>query len=441
MTTLRLTVNFSLFCAFILFACIDVSNATSKHKDWAQISDDVASLYSGMDLADLQLSYVDNLKSIKDIEALTLQAESLEKIQSLIKSIKPSELGNEERMEFLLLKYDLLLQQQRLPLEMGWHENRPKTISELGIATIPNGKAWYRYFLKRWVDMDAKPEELFNWGIEEVERVKSHITKIQTDSSSSRVAFYKELSHPRHFLSSAEQTMEGFENTRNHIDKVMSEYFVGLNTIPKLNILQGKNKRLAQTPGYYNANTFYFNFFDVPYKKRQMAWLYLHEAFPGHHYQISLAAQRKSSDLRQVLGSNSGFVEGWAAYVEDLAIEVGAYPDTFSELGKWEWDLVRSVRVPLDIGLNYYGWEDAQAMAFWKKHVIDQDHIGRREIARMRRWPAQVITYKHGARELLKMKALCEQQAGFDYKNFHASLLEQGPIPMSILLNVLSCKL
>ena len=201
---------------------------------------------------------------------------------------------------------------------------------------------------------------------------------------------------------------------------------------PKSKFKEGTNVRLAQVPGFYSNNIFYYNFFEEPFNKRQIPWLYLHEALPGHHYEINYSRSLEKLPTQELF-YNPGYSEGWAAYVEEIGYDIGAYQNIYDELGKWEWDIIRSVRVPLDVGLNYYAWSDERAMMFWRQHIQGKDDIGRREIARMKRWPCQVITYKYGANKILKWKAKFEEVPDFSLKTFHEKLLGYGPLPFSIL--------
>jgi len=127
-----------------------------------------------------------------------------------------------------------------------------------------------------------------------------------------------------------------------------------------------------------------------------------------------------------------GLSEGWAAYTEELGKQLGVYKTPYDELGKWEWDIVRSVRVPMEVGINYYGWTDEQALAFWKKNITGQDDIAMREIARVKRWPAQSITYKYGALQIMQWKATLQKREGkrFDIKQFHDKILQHGSLPI-----------
>ena len=201
-----------------------------------------------------------------------------------------------------------------------------------------------------------------------------------------------------------------------------------------MQIKEYKEKNAVETPGFYrsNENSLYVNYFNRPYKKRQIGWLYIHEGFPGHHYQIKYTESLQRSAVQNLI-SSSCYREGWAAYIEEIGNEIGAYNDLYDVYGKWEWDLIRSVRVVLDVGLNYHGWTDTEALGFWQRHIQDQDQIALREIKRMKRWPAQVITYKFGAHKLLTWKEHFEQKANFSLKQFHQNVLQFGDIPFYVL--------
>jgi len=127
-----------------------------------------------------------------------------------------------------------------------------------------------------------------------------------------------------------------------------------------------------------------------------------------------------------------GFEEGWAAYTEELGKDLGVYKTPYDELGKWEWDIVRSVRIPLDVGINYYGWTDSKALAFWKQHIKNQDNIAVREIARVKNWPAQAVTYKYGTWQIMQWKQVLQKKQGnkFDIKTFHDRILNFGSLPI-----------
>jgi uncharacterized protein (DUF885 family) len=241
--------------------------------------------------------------------------------------------------------------------------------------------------------------------------------------------FYAWLNDSSFFENDPVQVQLAFEQTRTAVLQNLHNLF-NVQQVPEVSITRGANEALAQTPGYYDNNVFCYNLFNKPYNKRQYNWLFIHEAVPGHHYQSSIAGVLKLSKVQQLF-YYLGFSEGWAAYTEELGKQLGVYKTPYDELGKWEWDIVRSVRVPLDVGINYYGWTDSTALAFWKKNIRGQDDIAMREINRIKRWPAQVVSYKYGAGQIMRMKEKLQQKEGngFDIKTFHDNVLNHGSLP------------
>ena len=130
-----------------------------------------------------------------------------------------------------------------------------------------------------------------------------------------------------------------------------------------------------------------------------------------------------------------GYLEGWAAYTEEIGEELGFYRNLFDWMGKHEWNIVRSARVVMDVGINYWGWSDEKALSYWKANISNQDDIARREIQRMQRWPGQVHTYKYGAQQILDYKKRLKERQGdaFDIKRFHRKILNHGPMPWQVL--------
>jgi len=405
-------------------------SASAQQQTFDQFSARFVSGYQSLHMPDLDLSYVEGLKHIGSAASIQKQLEFFKSVKEQLPLYKPETLSTPQKLDYELIKYETALNLQRLALEEEWIKNPPATISTGGIITVPNGKAWYAYLLKRWVSDDVTPDQIYRFGLTEVERVKKHIEDVRAQTGLNEDEFYKHLDDPSFFISDPAEVQRSFEHTKEIIYSNLHNLF-SITKISDLKIEKGSAQALAQTPGYYDGGTFYYNLFDKPYNKRQVDWLFIHEAVPGHHYQASVVAQTKVSDV-QNLFFYLGFAEGWAAYTEELGKQLGVYKTPYDELGKWQWDIVRSVRVPLDVGLNYYGWTDQQALDFWKKNIRGQDDIAMREINRMRRWPAQVVTYKYGALQILHWKEELQKKEGkdFDIKNFHDRVLNHGSLPI-----------
>ncbi|ASU36421.1 hypothetical protein MuYL_4536 [Mucilaginibacter xinganensis] len=393
-------------------------------------ADKFVSGYKELKIPQLELSYVNMLKQIKPADQIKKQINFFESIRSEQKQIAVTSLSSSQKKDYELIAYETELNLERLALEKQWNAAGIKEVPATGLYTIPNGKAWYSYFLKNWLSANVTPDEIYQFGLAEVKRVQAQISVIQKQSGMDDDAFYKHLNDSSFFIVDARVVMVHFEQTRavvyNHLHYLFNEH-----NIPPVRIEKGANEAMAQVPGYYDENVFYYNQFNKPYNTRQIGWLFIHEAVPGHHYKASINASLKQSKVQQLF-YYMGLEEGWGAYCEELGKDLGVYKTPYDELGKWEWDLVRSVRVPMDIGLNYYGWTDEQALAFWKKNIKNQDDIAMREIARVKRWPAQCITYKYGADQIIQWKQLLQKREGnkFNIKNFHDQILNLGSLPV-----------
>lgn len=406
---------------------------TSAQQKFDDFSSKFVSGYKDLNLPDLELSYVSGLEHIGSAGSIKKQLEFFKSVQAELASYKPGELSPSQKTDYALIAYETKLNLERLALEQDWLKHKPVQIPASGIITIPNGKTWYAYLLKRWVNADVTPDQIYQFGLTEVTRVEKHIEAVRAQTGLSEDAFYKHLNDSSFFIKDRGQVQEAFEYTKAIVYANLPKLFNNTNIRP-LKIERGAAKQLAQTPGYYDNDTFYYNLFDKPYNKRQVDWLFIHEGVPGHHYQSSINGQAKTSAVQQLF-FYMGFAEGWAAYTEELGKQLGVYQTPYDEMGKWEWDIVRSVRVPLDVGLNYYGWTDAQALAFWKKNIRNQDDIAQREIARIRRWPAQVVTYKYGALQILHWKEALQKKQGksFSIKDFHSRVLDHGSLPLFLV--------
>lgn len=420
---------FILVCIWISAGCVEAQPL----KNFANFCDSFTAGYRALNIPNLELSYAENLQHIQSPYKIQQQFDFFQHVKSRLDFFETYWLSDEERSDFDLIKFETNLNLQRLALEKRWSSEKPAIIPDNSIFSIPHGSEWYAYFLDRWLGAHVNPDEIYYNGIEEIERVKAHIEDIRVKKGLSAEQFYLHLNDTGFYFSNETQILESFEHTKSIILQNIPLLF-NTKQVNNVNISRGNNNSLAQTPGYYNANTFYYNFSGNHYNKRQVDWLFIHEAIPGHHYQSNIEERTQQSKVQQLF-HYPGFAEGWAAYAETLGKELGVYQTAYDELGKWEWDLVRSVRVVIDIGLNYYGWTDEKALATWKEHIKNQDDIALREINRMKRWPAQVITYKFGSMMILNWKKeLEEKQAGaFDIKDFHERLLKHGTLPFFVI--------
>lgn len=416
------------------------SNAAQRQVEAAVKMKKIVLFYEkGMEelaIPQLQLSYKTNLENItKNGYSTNLVAQKAfyNNIINQLKSVKSAHLTQIDQINHGVLKFDSQLNIERITAETAFIEAKA-TPKEGGVFQCFNGKEYYSFLIKRWTGKDLTPDELLAFGEKEVERVNGEMEKIKNDHDDN---FYDYIKEDHFFISNPDEVQHKFEEIRETVQSNLATFFPDYPALPEVKISRGTNKNLAKVPGYYSQNTFYYNIFDRPYNIRQYDWLFIHEGNPGHHYQINYERSLNLPAFRAYLRS-SGYTEGWAAYVENLGEMVGLYQTPYDYLGKWEWDIVRSVRIVLDVRLNYYGWTKEQALAYWKSKIPNQDDIAMREIDRMLRWPAQVNSYKVGEGIIKELKIQEQKKLGekFDLKAFHTKILSQGAIPVEVL-NVL----
>jgi uncharacterized protein (DUF885 family) len=388
--------------------------------------------YHAFPIPALEMSYVDDLRDIEPKDTVEKEIAFFKGIKDELDHYQSSTLSPNEQQDYFQIKYEVTINLERLNLEKKWLVGRHEKIPDDNIAAIPDGKAWYIYLLKRWLSNDVNPEEIFKFGMGEVDCANRHIEKLRRQTGLNRQLFYRYINSSQFLIKDPKIVQDRFEKAYNRIDSRLSFLFYP-HQIPKLKIKQGPKEAIVKTPGYYRDGTFYYNLSDKPYNSRQIAWLFLHEAIPGHHFQNSIDTKEPHTKVQDMF-NYIGPEEGWGAYVERYGKELGVYQTPYDELGHWEWNLVRAVRIPLDIGINYYGWTDEQALTFWKRHVRNRDDIAMREINRVRHWPAQAITYNYGAAQIAQWKVELQKRLGdkFNIKDFHEWVLAHISLPFSL---------
>jgi uncharacterized protein (DUF885 family) len=227
-------------------------------------------------------------------------------------SIAKERLSPEQQIDYEVLQYQIKLNLERIKLEKIWSAAPPSAIPTEGLSTVPNGKAWYTYFLKKWVDQSVSPEQLFQFGLKEIHKVKGAMRDIQIASGMDSISFQEHLNHPDFFYPDVESTHAAFESIKTVVNREAASFFTETTKTPKVNIARSTNPAMGQVPGYYNQGTFYYTFFDRPFNKRQIVWLYLHEAIPGHHYERHYSRQLERSPITGLFRYPC-YAEGWAA--------------------------------------------------------------------------------------------------------------------------------
>lgn len=397
--------------------------------------------YSALDLPVLNYDYHGYFKSVAKADKLLEEQQFFKEKRDSLELFKKTTLTLDEQIEVAHIEYEINFNLMRIALEMQWQKGG-RQIPENGIYKLKNHALWYNYFLQKYNSLSLSGEEIMQFGLNEVKRVKQEIKKIQLSLNfPDSTAFYKQLNDPSFYIKDKKQLEKLFARTDSTIRANLDTFMAPLN-IPPVVALEWPHANAQTPPGMYSnendnehhVNAFMFNFFGNKFNRRAAEWLYMHEAIPGHHFQ-SCFNNIHVTDSLQPLFFYSGNFEGWACYIEYEGKKLGMYTDTYSYLGKWEWDLVRSARLVIETGIQYYGWSREKAMNYWKENIAGQNEIAEREINRVTNWPGQAISYKVGADCIMKLKEETQHKFGkrYDEKLFHTVYLSFGRRPLEVI--------
>ncbi|MCB1193659.1 MAG: DUF885 domain-containing protein [Leptospiraceae bacterium] len=333
-----------------------------------------------------------------------------------------------------------------------------------GVWKLPDGDNFYKYILKVRTTTDLSPEEVHSLGLKEVDRIQKemknilrNLKKMQSQKGISitnqmiqnPILFLNKLRKNKKFLFPGNDS--GKESCLNEYKNILQEMENGLpkmfSKIPKAKVeIQRvpiyKEKTMPQ--GYYESpamdgsrpGIFYANLRsmeEVP--KFGMRTLLYHETVPGHHLQIGLQQELKNVPTFRNFQNFTAYAEGWALYAERLAWEQGFQQDPYSNLGRLQAELFRSVRLVVDTGLHYKRWTREEAIEYMIKNTGYQEDTIISEVERYIVMPGQACAYKVGMLKILELrgKAQANLKNRFDLKKFHDVILGKGAMPLSIL--------
>jgi uncharacterized protein (DUF885 family) len=400
--------------------------------------------YAQMRIVNFEFDYRQNFKNIPTLAQLAKQKTVLSNYQTRLQKIDYQRLKRKYQIQYAHLEYELKFHLQRIELEIQFRQTGLDQLPEGGLASLPNAREWFAYYAQRYTSLNLSPEELEKFGYAEIARCQAEIKKIQSELGYAQdsVGFYQHLNQAQFYYTELDSILGAYQSIDKQVRKHLPRLFLATD-IPPVAVETWAGAGPQTPPGYYNPAdensaekpTFYFNFSSQKHNKRVVDWLYIHEAIPGHHYQFSLRQRTLNDSPMSPLFLYPGNFEGWGAYVEYLGADLGLYRQPYTRLGKWEWDLVRSLRVVLDVGIHYRGWSKAQALAFWRQNIANQDEIAEREVNRCFNWTGQVLSYKVGAWKIEQFLQNRRQKMGkkFDIRQFHADYLAFGQMPLAVI--------
>ena len=323
----------------------------------------------------------------------------------------------------------------------------PAARETVAAGDLPHGRDWYAHHV-RWVTTtELTPEQIHDIGLAEVRRTRAEIENLVRASgfSGSLAEFHRFLgTDPQFQYRSASELVDGYRVIGKRIDPELARRFGRLPRLP-YGVQPIPEFQAPSSPGAYyvpgapaegRPGVFYANTHDLPSRpKWRMESLTLHEAVPGHHLQMALAAEMEDVPAFRQFSAETAFVEGWGLYAESLGEEVGLYRDPYSKFGALDHDIWRSIRLVVDTGMHALGWTRDRAIAFFREHTGMSDLDITVEVDRYLVIPGQALGYKLGQLKIREMRTLAESTLGdrFDERAFHDVVLEEGGLPLGEL--------
>jgi uncharacterized protein (DUF885 family) len=316
-------------------------------------------------------------------------------------------------------------------------EYLPLTTASTGMSMVPGGRARYVYLLKAMTTTTLTPDEIFQIDIEEVKRLKKEIQEMQEKMGFKRsfgaFAMHLQQNTPKY---SKQNLIRAYEALGTNVTAQLPRFFTRLPASSyEIRPVEGLSGRgLAGAYGDSGAGGAHQGIVYIDRSQVRVALnasVFLHEAVPGHHLQRSL--QRSAFDLPAFrrYGSYTAFVEGWATYAESLGQDLGVYSDPYQRLVYLQSQISKSLRVVLDVGRYYEGWDLLRAQRFAEREV------GRivPGVPLVIEPAGRTMAYKVGQFKISAIRSKAQKALGskFDIRAFHDELLKDGAMPLDVL--------
>lgn len=317
----------------------------------------------------------------------------------------------------------------------------------VGLLDLPNGEAWYAFLVRVRTTTNLTPGEIHQIGLDEVARIHGEMRGVMEE-----VGFEGDLEEFFDFLNTAEQfffdepeqLIQGYRDMSDRIEGLAPGLF---SVFPKASFEVRRIEPFreqsaaggsyqAGTPDGSRAGIFYANAYDIKARPNwAMESLFLHEAIPGHHFQISLQQENGALPHFRRFARFTAYSEGWGLYAESLGKELGVYTDPYQHFGGLNAELWRAIRLVVDTGIHAKGWSRQQVLEYMYANSAVAEARAVAEAERYMARPGQALAYKIGQLKIREIRDHAEQRLGehFDVRAFHAEILKDGPMPLSML--------
>ncbi len=328
-------------------------------------------------------------------------------------------------------------------------EYLPASRATSGINALPNGEEMYRFYLYYYTSTKTSPEEVYQTGLKEVKRIRAEMEKVKQSIGfkGSLNDLFKFMQEDKRFMpfKTEEEVLNAYRSIMVKIEPHVKNLF-GVFPKTPFEIRKTEAFRAGSAPPQYVSGStdatrpgiFYVPIVDAT-KINTTGWameaVFLHEAIPGHHYQISLQKENTTLPEFRKHTVNTAYAEGWALYTESLGSQLGCYTDPYQKLGALGTEIHRAIRLVVDAALHTGKMTREQAIQYMMENESLAEHDVVLEIERYMVMPGQATSYKTGELKIKALRDKYQKQLGsrFNLREFHDTLLIGGAMPLDAL--------
>ncbi|MFK7953849.1 MAG: DUF885 family protein [Ekhidna sp.] len=322
----------------------------------------------------------------------------------------------------------------------------PNTRETTGLVDNSNGQKEYEYWLRFYTTLDMTPDQIFDLGKREVARIRSEMDSLKEAVSfeGSLTDFFSYVKSDPKFapFETEEEVLDRYRSFESKMEPQLKKLF---NLVPKakFEVRATEKFREAGANAQYmppsrdgsRPGIFYETVRDPKsYNYIDMETLFIHEAIPGHHYQVAIQQEADIPEFRKSYWM-SAYGEGWALYSETLGLKLGMFDDPYQYLGRLSNDMERAVRCVVDAGMHAKGWTREQAIAYILDNQPVTAYVAEQRIERYMVTPGQAVSYKVGEQTIIRLREEARAKLGdkFDIRSYHDEVLKYGCLPLTIL--------
>jgi len=322
----------------------------------------------------------------------------------------------------------------------------PAGRAEPGISALSDGAKYYKYLIRRSTTTNLTAEQIHQIGLDEVKKDEAEMLAIAQKLGFKDLKSFQESlkTNPKLKAASPQALLDAYLGYIKPMQAKLPQLFGRLPKAPFEVAAVPDYLEKNSAPAYYEPGTpdgsrpgrIRIDTYNATQRNLYaVETIAYHEGIPGHHLQVSIARELEGIPEFRKFSGYSAFSEGWGLYSEHLGKDVGFFQDPYSDYGRLEGDIWRSIRLVVDTGVHSQHWTRDQMVQYFHDHSSIDEPSVQAEVDRYIAWPGQALAYKIGQLKILELRDRAKKELGdnFDIRAFHDEVLDAGAMPLDVL--------